>query len=348
MAVGYHFFQEGKKKINSGNFSSVPVFATANGDFAGFYRSLAGDTQGFFRLGYDESQDGRNKINPNSTFVIWDQFGADIQAHYGFGDEALENEIIKRRTETKARIQKAVSQGEEPSVEDRSSYTEDERSILAIRHDQREITKIVERHKKGLEAFLAGNEEDINNYFLGVQERLKGFARDGTNRERVIQEVDSLSGQASTIKGDLAKDRAPWLGTVNGSWDALEEELNALAVDRQKNFGYFPLTRPYEKSAVLGVVDRVIPWFDLTVGILLIFGLFSRFASLAGAALLLGVIGTQVPWAPGSVDTYYQVIEMFALLVLAGTWAGYYAGLDFFVFRLRARLFGPKETEFDE
>jgi hypothetical protein len=41
-------------------------------------------------------------------------------------------------------------------------------------------------------------------------------------------------------------------------------------------------------------------------------------------------VGTQWPGSPGAIDTYYQVIEMFAMLVLAAFGAGRFAGLDFF------------------
>jgi hypothetical protein len=49
---------------------------------------------------------------------------------------------------------------------------------------------------------------------------------------------------------------------------------------------------------------------------------------------LLGVILSQPPWLAESAPTMEQVIEFSALLVLAGTGAGRWAGLDFFTYSL--------------
>ena len=53
----------------------------------------------------------------------------------------------------------------------------------------------------------------------------------------------------------------------------------------------------------------------------------------AGAAFLFSVMLTQWPLAPGAQPIYYQSVEFLALLVLATTGAGKFAGLDFFLSR---------------
>ena len=85
------------------------------------------------------------------------------------------------------------------------------------------------------------------------------------------------------------------------------------------------------------MINHIIPWFDTIVGALLIIGLFTRLASLAGAVFLASVIAMQPPWIPGTVPTYYQAIEMFALLVIFATCAGRMGGLDYFFSRKRAK-----------
>jgi uncharacterized membrane protein YphA (DoxX/SURF4 family) len=89
----------------------------------------------------------------------------------------------------------------------------------------------------------------------------------------------------------------------------------------------------------------VIPWFDLIVGSLLILGLFSRLASLAGAGFLLSVLATQPPWVPdvvtsGPGSVYLYVIEFAALLVIFATCAGRNFGVDYFIHA----IFGRKKT----
>jgi uncharacterized membrane protein YphA (DoxX/SURF4 family) len=67
----------------------------------------------------------------------------------------------------------------------------------------------------------------------------------------------------------------------------------------------------------------------MVVGILLIVGLLTPLAAWAAALFLVSVILTQMPGYPGSAPTYYQAVECLALVVLATTDAGRYAGLDF-------------------
>ena len=77
------------------------------------------------------------------------------------------------------------------------------------------------------------------------------------------------------------------------------------------------------------------------VGVLLILGLFTPVASLAGAAFLAGVCITQWPGSAGAMPIYYQSIEMVAMLVLAGVGAGRFLGLDYFGYAFVASLRAP-------
>jgi uncharacterized membrane protein YphA (DoxX/SURF4 family) len=70
------------------------------------------------------------------------------------------------------------------------------------------------------------------------------------------------------------------------------------------------------------------------VGVCLLLGFLTRIASVAGALFLLGVILSQPPWLPDAAPTMYHVIEFAALLALAGTGAGRWAGLDYFTYAL--------------
>jgi hypothetical protein len=64
-------------------------------------------------------------------------------------------------------------------------------------------------------------------------------------------------------------------------------------------------------------------------------------AAVVGALFLLSVIAAQPPWVTGASPTYYQTVECAALLVLAGTGAGRWAGLDYFGYL----LFGRRQRE---
>jgi uncharacterized membrane protein YphA (DoxX/SURF4 family) len=92
------------------------------------------------------------------------------------------------------------------------------------------------------------------------------------------------------------------------------------------------LTGP--KQARLQRVSLGAAVLTIGVGICLLLGLFTRIASLAGALFLASVIATQPPWLSTAEPTIYQTVEMAGLLVLAGTGAGRWLGLDYFFWAL--------------
>ena len=84
---------------------------------------------------------------------------------------------------------------------------------------------------------------------------------------------------------------------------------------------------------MMKLIDSVVPYFDLTVGILLILGLGTRITALIGSTFLAMIVATQLPGVPGAQDTINQIIEMGGLLVLAAIGGGQFGGLDYFVGR---------------
>ena len=78
----------------------------------------------------------------------------------------------------------------------------------------------------------------------------------------------------------------------------------------------------------LDKLNVVVTIVTIGVGVCLLLGFFTRLASIVGALFLLGVIASQPFWIAESVPTINQCIEMRGLLVLAGTGAGRWFGLD--------------------
>ena len=142
-----------------------------------------------------------------------------------------------------------------------------------------------------------------------------------------------MRGQVDKIQEDRTKEMTKWKAEVAAIWDSLEVQINSLPVDKQlRETGALPLHRPYaQTNSKHALVNKIIPWFDITVGVLLILGLFTRWASLAAAVFLVSVLLTQPFWVPGAAPTYYQAIEMVACLVLFAVHAGRFGGLDYFL-----------------
>ncbi|WP_153555233.1 DoxX family protein [Roseimaritima sediminicola] len=188
---------------------------------------------------------------------------------------------------------------------------------------------------------LETNAAEIEEYKLGqarVKQLLEDPARDG---------VSSLAGQRDTIQTEWKRLAVPILVRIDTIWTEYEKAVNDLATEQQERRGYLRLYKPGDQQVSptqLEQINRWIPYFDLVVGICLILGLLTPAVSLAAAAFLFSVFLSQYPPTSGPGSTYYQLIEAMACLVLAGTGAGRFAGLDFVLHAL-VRRFWPSEEE---
>ena len=92
-------------------------------------------------------------------------------------------------------------------------------------------------------------------------------------------------------------------------------------------------------------IDRIVPIFDIAVGLCLLFGFLTPVAALAAAGFLGSVFLSQLPPSSGPSSTYYQLIEAMACLVLAGTGAGRFAGIDYFLHLIVRRVWGGESED---
>jgi len=183
---------------------------------------------------------------------------------------------------------------------------------------------IYKNSEQQLRDFFEENAEDIYVYRKGLERR------DLNRQDPAYNEVTSLSGQASQIEREMSGQVGPWLAEIEAIRSGYVRDLNGLATEEQATRGPLAMNKPGRRLMDTVLIDQIIPVFDLIVGALLIVGLLTRLTSLAGAGFLATIIATQWPWAPGAVPAHYQIIEMFALLVLAAVGAGRFFGLDFF------------------
>ena len=339
IVVGYHFYKEGTAKLKSGTFTSKYFLAGAKGPLAPFFKSMLEDADGSEQLCVKKvkSDDGESvsyMIDAEQTFAIWTDFvDRKTYTQNGLGSQELKAEIDQRGKQLREEFETARAEGDQKLEMELRDKIESELSDLEmIDQQQMRAQEILENHKTQLVEFLSYNEDELISHY-GTADRLDGFQRDGENRDQVALYVDSLRGQVDTIRSDRVKKLKGWTSEVTSIWDSFESQINALAVGEQKDSNSL-VHRPHDDAnAKSKWVDRIIPWFDTIVGVLLIIGLFTRFASMAAALFLVSVILTQPPWIPGTQPTYFYFIEMFALLVIFATCAGRMGGLDFFFSR---------------
>jgi uncharacterized membrane protein YphA (DoxX/SURF4 family) len=318
LGIGWQFFREGIDKVQGG-FSSAGFLGSAKGPLAGFYKDLLPDPSGVQRLKQDE------------TIEAWKDYAERAINHYGFGDDSEQMALRARLEEKKAAAKAKITKQELSDQIHRLN-----RKIEAIRKQDEDVQVVLKRSIERLKNYLAAYDPEIKQYE-------KGLKRVERNQRPEIQEVASLRSQADTIEADLKKEGAEFLSGIDALWDDYERAVTMLATDEQLDrYGRLALPRAGETVMSTKTVDRVIPWLDLSIGVLLILGLFTRLAAVVGALFLLSIVLSQWPGAIGAQPTYYQVNLMLGMLVLAATGAGRYFGLDFFGSLLMRRCCGSR------
>lgn len=169
---------------------------------------------------------------------------------------------------------------------------------------------------------FAVNADDIDEYHKNLSRREK------YRSDRQRMETPSLRSQIEKIEGDLKKTRSKLMAPIDLMWQGYARDLNSIATAEQRRSGLLQLAKPGRKFMDSEGVDFVIPWFDATLGVLLIVGLATRPAALVAAAFLFSIVVSQWPTATDSIATWPQFVEALGLLVIAASGAGQYAGLD--------------------
>lgn len=186
---------------------------------------------------------------------------------------------------------------------------------------------------------LANHETELEEYQLGRARMMQldeDWRRSG---------VASLASQRDAIRSEWTAKINPVLSQIDMIWRNYEAAQNAMA-NREQLAKKAPLRMgvPRDRLVDTSVINQIVPYFDMAIGICLLVGLFTPVAALAAAAFLGSVFISQFPPVTGPGSTAYQLIEAMACLVLAATGAGRFAGLDF-IFHTIVRNFWPRPAE---
>ena len=333
--VGYHFYKEGTAKLKSKNFDAGGFLQSAKGPLAPYFHAMLDDEDGSKRFGVkvDPVASGPESVivEPDQTFYIWEDFMDRAASHYHFGGDDVVDELKKQREVLAEEIRQRKAE-DDPYRDLELQRAAAEQEIKQIRSQMVKAKEILDDSKSELLDWQNANRVKLIAYY-GTREREKGFAQDGDNSESVALYVDTLRYQVDTIKSDRQKELYGWKAEVGNIWTAYEGRMNDLATDSQREeFGKIAVHKPFDQpTSPLKIINKVIPWFDTIVGVLLILGLFTRLASGAAALFLISVVLTQPFWIPGSQPTYFYWIELAALLVIFATCAGRIGGLDYFL-----------------
>ena len=201
---------------------------------------------------------------------------------------------------------------------------------------QQQAEQLKKQWSARLDDFYAENGEEIREYFLEVQ-RVKDAKADKSTRDVAFRR-EWIASKDAELRGKLSG----WSMKLNKIGEQYQSDLRALATPEQRQRG-LPAVPDRSRS----FLDIVVKFFITGVGVCLVLGLFTRLASLGGAAFLVSVLATQPPWVPGAETSYfyYQLVELLALLLLVATGAGRFAGLDFYIDCIRMRRNAPDKGD---
>jgi uncharacterized membrane protein YphA (DoxX/SURF4 family) len=193
-----------------------------------------------------------------------------------------------------------------------------------------EATELSESSLGELKDVFSQWDEDIFKFNEGRQ-RIEEM-----NRDPMRMFVASLRSQKDKIETDRMNSVKPALAAIDKIMANYQTKMNKIATDEQRKLPEKQGVKPDVAMDLPGatllqtdMVDKIIPIFDMSIGILLIIGLLTRVAALAAAGFLFSVVLSQFPGFEGTAPTYFQAVEGLACLVLFSTDAGRYAGLDF-------------------
>ena len=182
-----------------------------------------------------------------------------------------------------------------------------------------------------LDYFYAEHADQLTSHRNDV-ERLRGAKADPS-----LRDVEFQRAWIKSEDGRLRYAYRPWTSELQQLSLELQHTVLAQVANAVPPPAFAELVAGDRKNWV----DHTVSWLVLGVGCLLLLGLFTRLASFVGAAFLASCMATQPFWVVGAETGYapYQLIEFTALILLAATAAGRFAGLDFFtaVRRIRQR-----------
>jgi uncharacterized membrane protein YphA (DoxX/SURF4 family) len=307
LVIGWHFFREGTQKVVYEPHSGQ-LRMTFSAD--GFLANAKGPLAGWYRSHVPDDHGWRHLLaTPRQNAP-----GKDDISPYGQWAERIEADWRNVVDSVKAL----------PALSDEQKLRADE---------------ILEKWHKALTDYLKAESQAITEYRHELW-RLANWRKSPESGA-----LPFVNERIATKETESAKTPATWVSQVQQFDAELRNDLRGLLTQEQQKLA---LTTAGMDDALrdrrehrLEFTNIFVAILTITVGVCLLLGFFTRTASILGAVFLLGVILAQPPWLPDTAETMPQVIEFTALLVLAGTGAGRWAGLDFFTYALFNRKRGP-------
>lgn len=332
LAIGWHFFSEGTKKIVTNPATGethleVPtemLFSRAVGPLEGFYKSQLPSFHDWQQLLAEPRQFKPLNAEQSAEAAKW-------QREYEDAKQAAAKE--KKPAEIKFPPNAPYKAWAEQIVEDWRALLSEVVAVSGLSEEARlkAANRLQFRHGQ-LADYLAKESQAIAEWRHELW-RMEKWEETAGADEIPFQQKRIDEKQAETV----ATGRA-WVEQVKGIQRGLFNDWRMLPpaeerLDNPSLFAQLDETVSDDKATTLDRMNLAVTCLIIGVGVLLLLGLFTRVAAIGGIIFLLMVMATQPPWVEGASLQffYYQLVELAALCVLIGTAAGRFAGLDFFL-----------------
>jgi uncharacterized membrane protein YphA (DoxX/SURF4 family) len=334
LVIGWHFWGEGTKKVEydrhdnklriAPTFSSEGFLSEAKGPLAKLYQSQVPDKHGLRELLAVE----RQNVPPTA-----DELAA--QSKWLADDRRRRDEAAKAGNQVEVEFPPSA-----PYYDWAQRIAADWR---AIRDDVKAIPALSDEQKSRADAIYNTRSQELADYLAGETEAITEYRHELSRLAdwRSAPEASGLPFHDERIATKIAETSAPpnaWVNQVRQIEAGLLNDLRNLLTTEQREQALTTVAMDNAltdaRHETLRIINITVAAVTIGVGVCLLLGFFTRLASIVGAVFLLSVIASQPPWLTESAPTMAQCIEFAALLVLAGTGAGRWAGLDYFTYAL--------------
>ena len=284
-----------------------------------YLRNSTGPLRFYFR-GLVDDNHGVGFLNPDVVGPKWDSYVTTESASLGLSDEG------KKRVEAVLNANK---------------------DLLKKYLDEK--SKDIERYKTDIQAFEDEEQRPLEGYGKLPEGQLLRSALPKFEWDAHKKAQAALDKKRAELTGPVMK----WSDEIVSAVKA--EVASKANPDGKSSSASTPAVPGIEWRPQLREINLTTMWGLAIIGGLLIVGLFTRTACLAGAALLCLFYFSMPPWpgldpAPIAEGTYLIVnknlIEIIALLMLSSTPVGVWGGLDAIIRGLITRpLFGVGKKE---
>ena len=327
LAVGWHFYTEGIKKLEPG-FTSAGLLQAAKGPLAPMYYSFLPNPSG-----YAERLATPKKYEPLTR---------------NQADETTEWQVAYATRQKESIKAKELPLAEFPP---HAPYTEWAEAVKTEWESKRDAAVKMaggeEAAKEQAENAYRTRLQQLADFLAGEAGAIADFRHELWRIERMrdqpgAEEIDYREERIESKGAEIFRQARTWSTDVNLIEAAYVDDLAAIGGLTEKQNEIQEQLRP---RSPLDWIDPTVTCVVTGVGVCMMLGFCTRLAGGVGIVFLLSVMASQPPWVAGADTKFlgYQLVELGAFMTLAAVGAGRWYGLDSVFRRICGACCGPKD-----